>query len=268
MTQRITSHPWLRIFTVALIAACITLSITPSTAMAATNCTTTVLKSGSKGTCVTQLQNALSVRGIPSGPKGTDGSFGPSTRAAVIEYQKLYGLKADGIAGPKTWATIKANPKPHRKITDRLTKRWSESGTIVIVDKMGKRGKPAVSNVARVYLFVDGKLLGTAQARTGGMAYNPNDGKYHRKNTPTGEFRVTRKIVDEVSRTYGNAPMPYSVYFNGPIAVHGSPGFMKDGYGSAGTLGSNGCVNVNVAFAKLVYKHTKEGRNQVVVQQS
>ena len=39
-------------------------------------------------------------------PLAIDGSFGPDTRAAVIDAQNTFGLVADGIVGPLTWQEI------------------------------------------------------------------------------------------------------------------------------------------------------------------
>ncbi|CAB0548165.1 murein L,D-transpeptidase [Corynebacterium diphtheriae] len=49
--------------------------------------------------------------------------------------------------------------------------------------------------------------------------------------TPPGVFHVNRKVKDEISREFGNAPMPYSVYFtNNGIAFHqDSPNVMSHG---------------------------------------
>ncbi len=40
-----------------------------------------------------------------------DGYFGPKTRSAVIRYQQLHGLQADGEVGPLTWNSILSHPK-------------------------------------------------------------------------------------------------------------------------------------------------------------
>ncbi|GAB3624441.1 N-acetylmuramoyl-L-alanine amidase [Mariniluteicoccus endophyticus] len=59
-----------------------------------------VLKEGSKGDRVKVLQNLLRARGARI---EADGSFGPATKAAVIDLQKRSGLAADGVCGPRTW---------------------------------------------------------------------------------------------------------------------------------------------------------------------
>jgi peptidoglycan hydrolase-like protein with peptidoglycan-binding domain len=51
---------------------------------------------------VVALQNALNVRLKPPKLLVLDGIFGPLTEGAVREFQKCEGLKADGVAGPRT----------------------------------------------------------------------------------------------------------------------------------------------------------------------
>ena len=63
------------------------------------------LKMGSKGPAVKALQCLLNIAG--ASPKLTvDGTFGSKTRTAVTSIQKSHGHLQDGIAGPKTWATL------------------------------------------------------------------------------------------------------------------------------------------------------------------
>ena len=54
-----------------------------------------------------QVQEGLVALGyLPAGE--ADGLDGPITRAAISTFQRSAGLKVDGVAGPKTWATIQA----------------------------------------------------------------------------------------------------------------------------------------------------------------
>lgn len=55
---------------------------------------------GSRGNEVRKLQTKLKELGFYNG--SIDGIFGNNTKKAVIAFQKSRGLKADGIAGPKT----------------------------------------------------------------------------------------------------------------------------------------------------------------------
>lgn len=65
-----------------------------------------VLKQGSSGPDVQDLQQKLEALGFD--PNGTDGNFGPGTKAAVIAFQQSKGLQADGVAGPATIAALQA----------------------------------------------------------------------------------------------------------------------------------------------------------------
>jgi hypothetical protein len=64
------------------------------------------LKPGAKGAAVKQLQRALKRAGYSPGT--IDGSYGPSTESAVKQFQQAHGLVADGIAGTKTLAALRA----------------------------------------------------------------------------------------------------------------------------------------------------------------
>lgn len=63
-----------------------------------------LLKNGSKGEEVKQLQSFLGLN--------PDGSFGPGTEAAVKKWQAANGLTDDGIVGPGTWSKMFGAPAP------------------------------------------------------------------------------------------------------------------------------------------------------------
>ena len=66
-----------------------------------------MLKLGSKGPDVEQLQRLLNTSLTPSPHLVVDGDFGRNCRAAVIRFQKVKGLSSDGIAGPGTLSALK-----------------------------------------------------------------------------------------------------------------------------------------------------------------
>jgi len=63
----------------------------------------TTLTFGASGQDVKSAQGLLCARGIAV---SIDGSYGPSTRAALTAFQHGKGLTADGICGPKTWTAL------------------------------------------------------------------------------------------------------------------------------------------------------------------
>jgi len=70
---------------------------------AGTVAATPLLRRGSKGEAVRRLQQALSAAGYPL---RADGVFGPATARAVRRFQADHALAVDGIAGPRTMATL------------------------------------------------------------------------------------------------------------------------------------------------------------------
>lgn len=83
-------------FTILLL---VLLSVQPTFAYSNVN-----LKSGMRSSTVTQLQKDLKILGLMS--ISPTGYFGSITKAAVIKFQKKYGLSQDGIAGTKTLGKI------------------------------------------------------------------------------------------------------------------------------------------------------------------
>ncbi|MFG2454532.1 L,D-transpeptidase family protein [Streptomyces sp. NPDC048512] len=67
------------------------------------------------------------------------------------------------------------------------------------------------------------------------------------QETRPGWHAIYLRNRDQVSTLYDNAPMPYSQFFDGGQALHGHPGDLYDGGGSAG------CVNLTVADAAVLW---------------
>lgn len=70
---------------------------------------TTTLRTGDKGTKVEKLQTYLKEHGYYN--ENIDGIYGPQTQRAITNFQKLHGLKADGIAGNATLSFLVQSKK-------------------------------------------------------------------------------------------------------------------------------------------------------------
>nr|WP_245947417.1 spore cortex-lytic enzyme [Bacillus taeanensis] len=68
---------------------------------------TPVIQYGDQYGYVWDVQNRLQQLGFYKGLM--DGVFGFQTKMAVINFQKSYGLSADGVVGPKTLSVLRAN---------------------------------------------------------------------------------------------------------------------------------------------------------------
>jgi len=69
---------------------------------------TPTLRKGAEGELVKKLQARLNE--LTGAELNVDGKFGAKTESAVIHFQDLHGLTADGVVGPKTWAALGALP--------------------------------------------------------------------------------------------------------------------------------------------------------------
>lgn len=166
-----------------------------------------------------------------------DGRFGAITEAGVKTFQKRNGLPPTGIVNYPTW----------RILIERTVR--------------GQRHVPAGCLGAgwhacydrwqhQVNLYHNGELLNSWLVRGGG-ASTP---------TRTGTFRVYLRDIDHVSVTYDNAPMPYSQFFSGGQALHGSRLMMNPYVGH-----SHGCVNFWTEDARQLWNLTWDKRLTVHV---
>jgi peptidoglycan hydrolase-like protein with peptidoglycan-binding domain len=71
-----------------------------------------MLRLGSRGEDVRNLQIQLNTRGMATPPLTVDGVFGQATLAAVRRVQSSAGLTADGIVGPMTWNALSSAAPP------------------------------------------------------------------------------------------------------------------------------------------------------------
>ncbi len=79
--------------------------------------------------------------------------------------------------------------------------------------------------------------------------------------TPTGLYRPQRMARMWYSRKYDNSPMPYSVFFHGGYAIHGT-NYVK----RLGTPASHGCVRLQTGNAAAFYSMVQEaGRKNVKI---
>jgi len=85
----------------------------------------TVLRMGSRGTEVRELQELLNQKVRPSPNLAVDGSFLDRTRSAVQAFQRANWLVADGEAGPCTMAALRGTEKYAYLHSVRLVPQWT-----------------------------------------------------------------------------------------------------------------------------------------------
>lgn len=71
--------------------------------------------------------------------------------------------------------------------------------------------------------------------------------------TPVGDYGPQRIVRMHYSKKYDNAPMPYSIFFNGGYAIHGT-----NHTGRLGRPASHGCVRLHTNNARKLYNMVKK----------
>lgn len=114
-----------------------------------------VLRPGSSGEAVRQLQQAL--KGLGYDPGAVDGNFGSRTEAAVKAFQSAKGIAADGIVGEITWLNIDeadtSNPTIRRGSTGNPVRRAQKRLTLGGYDTGGVDGIFGAGTEAAVRRF-------------------------------------------------------------------------------------------------------------------
>lgn len=127
--------------------------------------------------------------------------------------------------------------------------RWISVGTILgamitgtAAAEAGVQAKIDLS-AQRMSVYIDGKLTYTWAVSTAREGYV----------TPTGRYRVQRMERMWYSRKYDLAPMPYSIFFSGGYAIHGTTSVRM-----LGRPASHGCVRLAPSNAALLFALVKQ----------
>ena len=100
-------------------------------------------------------------------------------------------------------------------------------------------------------VYVDEKLSYVFKVSTGRKGYG----------TPTGRWNAEWLSPKHRSKKYHNAPMPWSVFFHGGYAVHGTTEVRR-----LGRAASHGCVRLHPSNAKIFYQLVREnGKENTLV---
>ena len=114
-----------------------------------------VLRRGSTGEAVRELQQALKGLGYDPGP--VDGQFGARTEDAVKAFQTAQGIAADGIVGDVTWINIDeadmSDPTIRRGSTGNPVRRAQKRLTLGGYDTGGVDGVFGANTEAAVRRF-------------------------------------------------------------------------------------------------------------------
>ena len=103
----------------------------------------------------------------------------------------------------------------------------------------------------RMWVYVGERLVDVFKVSTARRGYV----------TPTGRYRALWLSRYHRSRKYDWAPMPYSVFFNGGYAVHGTTDLKR-----LGRPASHGCVRLHPKNAKTFFELVKvSGKENTII---
>lgn len=189
------------------------------------------LQRGDRGSAVRQVQSRLDSLNYWVGP--VDGVYGTLTRQAVLAFQKVNGLKRDGIVGPNTRAAMQ-DPRSPGIRSDR-------SGLVMEVNKS-----------RQVLISVwNGDIQNIWNTSTGTEEPYTYNGRRYIADTPEGRFRIFRQINGWRESHLGRLWRPKYFHEDG-IAIHGYP--RVPAYPA-----SHGCVRVSMAAMDYLWSRMPVG---------
>jgi len=133
-----------------------------------TSARSSILRVGSHGDSVEQLQTLLQKKGYTA---AVDGDFGPKTEAVVKKFQAASGLVPDGEVGPKTWAALRKGgvTPPSSGGGKKVTAYVRGKASIITVQPVGN-GQYLRADAAKNF-----KALRAAGAKAG-FTFSPTSG--------------------------------------------------------------------------------------------
>ena len=169
-------------------------------------------KLGTSGEEVRQIQTKLKNWGYYTG--AVDGLYGPSTRDAVVSFQKKNGLTADGICGEKTLAAMGIAAESTSGGYGGFTE--NEFNLLARVISAEARGEPYEGQVAVGAVILNRIAHPSFPNTLAGVIYQPlafsclNDGGI---NAPVAEsaYRAARDAIN------GWDPSGGAVYYYNPV---------------------------------------------------
>lgn len=165
-------------------------------------------------------------------PATPNGRYGPITTRGVKRFQRQLGLQPTGVVNARTWTPLI---------------RRSVRGQVDVPAACKTGGWHACYDRSRhqVNLYHGGKLYNSWFVRGGSST----------TQTRTGDYQVYWRDIDHTSSRFGDAPMPYSQFFDGGQALHGSRLMMDPWVGH-----SHGCVNFWTEDARQLWLTTSQRR--------
>lgn len=202
------------------------------------------------------VAEAAGVGPSPASPPGERGERAAAAcRAGTGPYQrqleKYLGRTVDGRQSAADCAAVRdfqVAHKLHRRDGYAGLETYRQTQVEQARKQPNAAGKCPVRTYRVVCVDMTRQLLWTqTRNKVGFGPVATRTGRYGQE-TRTGWHRIFRRVRDDVSRLYDNAPMPYAQYFDRGQALHGHPGNLYDGGGSAG------CVNLRLDHARELWK--------------
>lgn len=183
-----------------------------------------VLRLGSRGVAVEELQRRLRTAGLYTGD--IDGAYGGQTIAAVKRLQSRFKLNSDGIVGARTWAVLLGRPSVSASASARAVAAASAPAAIRTVKVWWNSFIPLAA--------IDGPPF--YECFTGdGRAYSNSITASHRTHQElevevaprrtTIDYKhvgTTHEVSCSTGAVKGSATAPTSQLTNGPVTYSGS----------------------------------------------